>query len=529
QTNSRGNDFKSTTVDGVEDLFILKLLASGNIDWVKSYGELGSEYANAIIQLEDDNYVIVGGKDSINNFRGLFGKDGQNAYILKLDTYGDTLWTKQFKGNDNDVAYSVVQSSEGGIIVVGQTSSENNIFDDGNFDSDGKRTMNDGWIFKLDENGDLQWSKTIGGIGEDGFKKIIKSNDGGYIACGFSGSNDRDLLGVGNKGKLDAFIVKLDNSGNTLWTKTFGGSKNEVALDIVHLAEGGYMISGYSESMDRDLVNSYQMGAKDAWVFKINYEGDILWSKLLGGTEFDEATSIIQTYDRKIIVSGTSNSNDGYLKGSTINGQVDAWIFTFLNPLEIFQSDTSDAVFSIIMPEPVIQNNDIDMGQMIVGSTKDTIVSSVICNTGDAALHVLGVDITDTFNSEDFLIPRGAGDFYLEKDECQDMMFEFTPSALGNRTAVATIRTTIGDFRDTIHILGVGINPIIEATAEVVDFGVFELGEGKDTTVILVKNVGSTDINITDTRISGPDMEQFTLSTSPINYTIAAGEEKEFQ
>ncbi|PKL77746.1 MAG: hypothetical protein CVV25_13740, partial [Ignavibacteriae bacterium HGW-Ignavibacteriae-4] len=149
-------------------------------------------------------------------------------------------------------------------------------------------------------------------------------------------------------------------------------------------------------------------------------------------------------------------------------------------------------------------------------------------NVGDAPLHVLGVDITGG-DASDFLIPRGAGEFFLNKSECQDMMFEFTPSAIGNRTAVATIRTTIGDFKDTIHIRGVGINPIIEATAEVVDFGKFELGNGKDTTVVLVKNVGSTDITITDTRISGPDMEQFTLNTATTNYTIVAGQEKEFK
>ena len=144
-------------------------------------------------------------------------------------------------------------------------------------------------------------------------------------------------------------------------------------------------------------------------------------------------------------------------------------------------------------------------------------------------LEVYNPTDDDGGDAGDFLIPRGAGDFYLEKDSCQDMMFEFTPSALGNRTAVATIRTTIGDFKDTIHIRGVGINPVIEATAEVVDFGVLELGNGKDTNVVLVKNVGSTDITITDTRISGPDIEQFTLLTSPISYTIAAGQEEEFE
>jgi len=528
KTNSTDNDFKRITNDGLEDLFILKLLESGKIDWIKSYGELGSEYATSIIQTDEDNFIVVGGKNAINHYRGLFSEDGEEAYILKLNDRGDTLWTKQIKGNDNDDIFSVVQSDDGGIVVAGRTNSENSIFDDGNFDPDGNRTKYDAWIFKLDMFGELVWSKTIGGIAEDGLNKIIKSNDGGYIACGYSGSNDRDLFIAGNKGKTDAIIIKIDDFGNILWTKTYGGSEHDAALDLVHLIEGGYLISGFSESNDGELSNSSSMGKRDAWVFKISYDGNLLWSDLLGGTNFDEANSIIQTFDGTTVIGGRSNSKDGNLKEVINNGDLDAWIFSFKYPPELFQSDTSDAVFSIIMPEPVIQNNDIDMGQMIVGSTKDTIVSSVICNTGEAPLHVLGVDITGG-DAGDFLIPRGAGDFYLAKDSCQGMMFEFTPSTLGNRTAVATIRTTIGDFQDTIHIRGVGINPVIEATAEVVNFGVFELGNGKDTTVVLVKNVGSTDINITDTRISGPDMEQFTLNTVPISYTIPAGEEKEFQ
>ncbi|MER3328675.1 MAG: choice-of-anchor D domain-containing protein, partial [Candidatus Kapaibacterium sp.] len=385
----------------------------------------------------------------------------------------------------------------------------------------------DALLIKLDSKGKIQWSKVYGGSQNDFVNEVIQTLDKGFIIVGHSQSNDKDLEKASNKGNQDYWILKLTSNGDIEWSKTYGGTKEDMAESVIQTSDAGYIVAGSTTSLNGDLGN-IKRGEKDYWIIKLDSKGALTWSKTYGGTLKEEVASIILTSDAGYIVAGNSTSTDWDLEKASSKGNGDAWLVKFAPPVAL-QSDTSDAVFSIIMPQPVIQYIDIDMGQMIVGNTKDTIVSSVICNGGDAPFHVLGVDIRDAFDSEDFLIPRGAGDFYLEKDSCQDMMFEFTPSALGNRTAVATIRTTIGDFKDTIHIRGVGINPFIEATAEVVDFGVFELGEGKDTTVILVKNVGSTDINITDTRISGPDMEQFTISTTPLSYTISAGQEKEFK
>jgi len=542
------------------DIWVIKFNPrDGSLIWQKTYGGSSSESASSIIEISDGNFVLAGmtrSKDGdITNSKG-----SDDIWVIKINSLdGSMIWQKTYGGSSSESASSILESSDGNLIVAGATRSFNGDVtkNKGNFDI---------WLLKISPNdGKIIWQETYGGNDFESANSIIKTSNGDLVVAGITRSIDGQVLE--NKGFNDIWVLKISSlDGSLIWQKTYGGSNDEYASSIIENSAGNYVIIGYTNSSDGDI--SYYYGKDDIWIFRINSsDGSLLWDKSYGENLIDRASSIIQNNDGNLLILGSTQQSNGdfrdvLLKIDPFLGEIitkiyfnrisnsnskqviiesefgqyivltiyrenHIWLLKYSEAL-IIQSDTSDAVFSIIMPEPVIQNNDIDMGQMIVGSTKDTIVSSVICNIGDAPLHVLGVDITGG-DAGDFLIPRGAGDFYLAKDSCQDMMFEFTPSALGNRTAVATIRTTIGDFRDTIQIRGVGIDPIIEATAEVVDFGVFELGEGKDTTVVLVKNVGTSDINITDTQLSGPDTEQFSLNTAPISYTISAGEEKEFQ
>ena len=511
---SASKDGDITLSKGNGDYWVVKLTYNGELEWQKSYGGSLNDEANSIIQTSDGGYIVAGTSASEDGDITLY-KRTYDYWIVKLSTEGELEWQKSYGGNGSDMANSIIQTRDGGYIVAGNSDS-----------NDGDLTLPKGstdyWIVKLSLDGELEWQKSYGGSQEDVANSIIQTSDGGYIVAGKSNSADGDITDP--RGLYDYWIVKLSTDGELEWQKSYGSFISDDPSSLIQTIDGGYIIVGNTEGSGRDVT--IFKGSNDYWIVKLRTDGELEWQKSYGGSKIDIASSIIQNLNGSYVIAGSSNSENGDITSPKRNG--DFWIVKIAGSSSPLQSDTSDAVFSIIIPEPVIQNNDIDMGEMIVGSTKDTTVSSVICNIGDAPLHVLGVDITGG-DAGDFLIPRGAGDFYLNNGECQDMMFEFTPSTLGNRTAVATIRTTIGDFKDTIHIRGVGINPIIKATAEVVDFGKFELGNGKDTTVVLVKNVGSTDITITDTRISGPDLEQFTLKTSPVNYTIAAGEEKEFQ
>ncbi len=181
---------------------------------------------------------------------------------------------------------------------------------------------------------------------------------------------------------------------------------------------------------------------------------------------------------------------------ASINQNSTVSIWNIVNPL--LQEDQSDAVFSIIAPEPTLQNLSIDMGKVLVGQSKDSTVLSIVCNKGLAPLHVLGIDITSG-DSTDFSIPRGAGDFFLDSNkQCQDVMFGFAPTKVGKWTAKATVRTTVGNFIDTIIITGEGIAPSLAIVTPFIDFGQTFVGKPKDSNkVITIKNVGSSDMTIT--------------------------------
>jgi len=480
--STTSNDRDVTRVPNDQDVWVLKINSLGSIEWEENFGGAAIDNGYSFVETQSGDIVIVG---SNNN----------EASVWKINSLGVLLWQKSFNILSNCEAKEIIETVNNELIVVGSTT-----------DQIGTK----GFLLKLDNDG----NKISQRITDHKINSVIRTFDDNYAYVGRSNNDNGNV-----------WVEKVDSDFNTIWNRFFGAAEYDEANDLIEIDNGDILLTGESSSNSNGINRNF--GYSDYFVIRLDKNGSRKWSAPYGGNRYEIANQLLLTSNGHYVIVGSSNTfyHDN-IKDN--HGENDFWLIKLNGINPYLQSDTSDAVFSIIMPDPVIQNNDIDMGQMIVGNTKDTVVSSVICNIGDAPLHVLGVDITG-IDAGDYLIPRGASDFYLEKDSCQDMMFEFTPFALGNRTAVATIRTTIGDFQDTIHIRGVGINPVLEATANVVDFGVFEIGEGKDTTVILVKNVGCTDINITDTRISGPDMEQFTLKSSPLNYTIPAGEEKEYQ
>jgi hypothetical protein len=188
----------------------------------------------------------------------------------------------------------------------------------------------------------------------------------------------------------------------------------------------------------------------------------------------------------------------------------------------ILQSDISDAVFSIIAPEAQFQKIDIDMGEVLVGSSKDAMESQVLCNTGDAPLHVLGVDVTNG-NTNEFMVPRGAGDFYLAPKECRDMMFAFMPTQVGPRSAKITVRSTIGNYTDTINIKGVGVQPSLQLNSSLIDFGNVLLGTTKDTVDAVISNNGTSAINISSISNLTNKPNIFTILEGGDSFTLQPG------
>ena len=223
------------------------------------------------------------------------------------------VWQKCLGGSDWDRAYSIQQTSDCGFIVVGGTRSN-----DG--DVCGNHGSEDFWVVRLNSSGNIVWQKCLGGSGWDVAHSVQQTLDGGFIVAGESWSNNGDVSG--NHGGADFWVVRLNSSGDIVWQKCLGGSRDDQAYSIQQTSDGGFIVAGYTESNDGDVEGIHS--ARDFWVVRLNSSGDIVWQKCLGGSSDDIAQSIQQTSDGGFIVTGGTWSNDGDVSGN--HGWTDYWV-----------------------------------------------------------------------------------------------------------------------------------------------------------------------------------------------------------
>jgi predicted secreted protein len=209
------------------DLWILKTDATLDTIWTREYGGTGEDYGVSIQPTLDGNYIIAGITSS-------FGANGKNVWILKIDTNGDTLWTKVYGNNLEDVGYGVCCTSDSGYAVAGY------------INGTGQWTAGDLWLLKTDANGDTLWTQVYGSGGEDFGWGVYETPDSGYIVAGRYAN--------------DMWLLRTDALGDTIWTQKYGGAGTESALALGITSDGGYIIGGYT--------TSFGNGSNDFWVIK---------------------------------------------------------------------------------------------------------------------------------------------------------------------------------------------------------------------------------------------------------------------
>jgi hypothetical protein len=254
------------------DVYVVKLDAKGNLQWTKTIGGKNDDVGTSLIQTSDGGYAIAG-------YTASFGAGEWDVYVVKLDAKGNLQWTKTIGGPGPEIGYSLIQTSNGGYAIAGTT---------GSFGA-GKADV---YVVKLDANGNLQWTKTIGGPGDEIGISLIQTSDGGYAIAGTTIS-----FGAGEP---DVYLVKLDANGNLQWTKTIGGPKDDWGNSLIQTSDGGYAIAGFTES--------FGAGKKDVYVVKLDANGNLQWTKTIGGPESEEGNSLIQTSDGGYAIAGKTNS-----------------------------------------------------------------------------------------------------------------------------------------------------------------------------------------------------------------------------
>ncbi len=301
-------------------------LAQPAIQWEKSFGGTGIEYLSAIEQTSDGGFIIAGSSTSNNG--DVTDHRGDSLYldywIVKVDSGGSIQWQKSLGGSNNDYATAIRQTNAGGYIVAGYSYSNDS-------DVTGHHGVGgiDYWVVKLDTAGTIQWEKSLGGTSIDIAESVDLDFDGGYLITGASYSSDGDVTGHhGGSSYPDYWVVKLDTSGIIQWQKTFGGSRDDHAFAIHQTSDSGYVIAGYSDSNDSDVTAHHgASGVSDCWIVKLDTARNIQWQKSLGGSQVDYSYSIQQTNDNGYIVAGGTYSNDGDVIGHHGNtNHNDFWV-----------------------------------------------------------------------------------------------------------------------------------------------------------------------------------------------------------
>jgi hypothetical protein len=302
-TNSVDGDVTSN--HGLNDLWVVKLDNSGNIQWQKTFGGTNDDSGNSIQQTNDGGYIVTGHAQSTDG--DITENQGQSdLWLIKLDATGNMQWQKTYGTIYFDYGFKVKQTADGNFIILGSygiSLAENT----------------DYWIIKTDASGNIIWQNTFGGTNRESPYDLQITTDGGYIVTGFTLSNDGDVSG--NHGQGDLWLIKLNSSGALVWQKTFGGTLNEYAESIQQTSDGGYIMAGMAASANGDLTGNN--GSNDFWIIKTDASGNIEWQKNLGGSSLDNGRGILQLSNNEYLVIGGTYSTNGDVMGN--HGAYDIW------------------------------------------------------------------------------------------------------------------------------------------------------------------------------------------------------------
>jgi hypothetical protein len=312
-SNTQSSNGDITGHHGGFDIWVVKISSSGILEWQRALGGSGSDLSQTIDITSDGGYIVAGYTDSDD---GDINEEHDNfcSWIIKLSAIGEIEWQNIYVGNGYNQVHTIQQTLDGGYIVAGY---DDTISD--NPDGIQNHGGNDYLVMKLSSIGDVEWQKSLGGTQDDYAICVRQTSDGGYVVAGESVSSDGDV--TENYGGSDYWIVKLSNLGDIEWQKSLGGSDSENPISIYQTTDGGYIISGRTQSSDGDVTDFH--GMVDAWIVKLNSTGTLVWQKTLGGSSSEVISDVKQISDGGYILVGSTNSFDGDVFGN--HGGGDCW------------------------------------------------------------------------------------------------------------------------------------------------------------------------------------------------------------
>lgn len=318
---------KSEHNNGDLDYWIWKMDEKGDLDWQKSLGGSGFDLLQSIKNTKDGGFILAGTSNSPKTSEGATGNKKENCkgitdfWVIKLNAKGDEQWQKTIGGNGQDELLCAFQTTDGGYMLGGSSSStllpKQDLTEKGTIDvkpdltgkTEKCRGNMDYWIVKLDNTGAVQWQRTYGGEYADVLRSMEQTKDGGYILGGYSNSPRSGDKTEANSGIGDYWILKIDNLGDVEWQKTYGGNGDNQLYVIHQTQDGGYITGGNSNSTTAlTLLGGTVSNGTDYWVMKMNEKGDVVWSRTYNFGKIDILTSLIENDDHTFLIGGYAQS-----------------------------------------------------------------------------------------------------------------------------------------------------------------------------------------------------------------------------
>lgn len=361
--------------------------------WTKTFGGSGGDMGGCVQQTNDGGYIIVGSTYS-------YGTDGADVWLIKTDASGDTTWTKTINGGNDDYGNSAQQTTDGGFIITGSTYPSVNV-------------NPDVWLIKSDQSGDTVWTKTFDGNGADFGWSVLQTTDGGYIITGQTGN-------IG-QGTGDIWLIKTNASGDSMWTKTYGGINEDEGRSVQQTSDGGYIITGYKNGM-------WWMG-REVFLMKTDASGDSLWTKNYLKSNWSGGHSVIINKDGGYTLTGCFRPTQNHDNGDAFLIKTDAsgdttWIKTFGKngwDFGLSVQQTSDEGY-IIAGGIESYNDNKDVWLIKTDASGDTLWTKTFVDTGRSYAH----SVQETEDGGYIIIGTKSDNLWLIKTEADPSGFRIS-------------------------------------------------------------------------------------------------------
>lgn len=364
-------------------------ISAQQILWDRTIGQSYADIMSDAILNNDRNIIVAASSLSFKPASLLNSVQTDFDYlIVNLDQNNNLLWTKVFGTEGTDMVRCIRQTSDLGYIIAGTSNS--GISGDKTSPNIGQEDI---WILKTNSQGTIQWQKTIGGGNVDKVSTVLVLSDGSFLIAGNSESGSTEELDLEgdnntiikrsyNKGSQDYWVIRLDQFGNKVWEKTYGGVYYDELRSVIQTDAGGYVLAGISNSPVSGDKTTENEGFNDWWVIKIDANGDILWQKSYGDSVDDQLYAICKTSDNTIVLAGNKSRTQA--------------------------SDESDLILMFV-------DND---GNILNQSVFDEAPTDILTNmsaTRDGSFIISGFCSSYDFNQPDIVIPDSKEDYFLMK------------------------------------------------------------------------------------------------------------------